>query len=537
VYKRLIKHLASSIILTLWSLCGLYAQLSPGELAADHSHLEGMTNCTQCHILGNKITNEKCLACHTEVQDRITLKKGYHSSAEVNGKECFACHSDHHGKNFQLIRFDITKFDHTLSGYNLSSPHAKKKCDDCHNQKFITDQKIKAKKYTYLGLKTECLTCHTDYHQKTLSVDCLTCHNEDSFKPAAKFDHSKTKFLLYGKHKSVDCQKCHKVEAANDNKTRSFRVAEYKSCTNCHKDPHLNKFGQDCRQCHNEESFKNTNIKGGKDFDHNKTDFKLEGKHIGVACASCHKKKVTDPLKHDKCINCHSDYHNKQFVKKGLIPDCSQCHNVKGFTTSSYSIEQHNKSTFPLKGAHEATPCLDCHRKQVKWNFKGIGTVCKDCHKDVHIRIIPAKYYPNGDCKICHNESKWAAITSFDHTKTEFALTGAHLKQSCRTCHFKPDSKGVIQQNYSELPDKCAECHKDNHLNQFVINGITDCTRCHDTENWKASKFDHNKTAFKLDGKHVNVPCAKCHKPQQQQGTTFYVKYKLNDFRCESCHS
>ena len=58
----------------------------------------------------------------------------------------------------------------------------------------------------------------------------------------------------------------------------------------------------------------------------------------------------------------------------------------------------------------------------------------------------------------------------------------------------------------------------------------------HDTENWKASKFDHNKTAFKLDGKHINVVCSKCHKPQQQ-GSFFYVKYKLKVFTCESCHS
>ena len=82
----------------------------------------------------------------------------------------------------------------------------------------------------------------------------------------------------------------------------------------------------------------------------------------------------------------------------------------------------------------------------------------------------------------------------------------------------------------------CSGCHEDKHFKQFEKNGITNCTQCHDTENWKASKFDHNKTAFKLDGKHINVPCAKCHKPQQE-GSSFYVKYKLKVFTCESCHS
>jgi cytochrome c peroxidase len=31
------------------------------------------------------------------------------------------------------------------------------------------------------------------------------------------------------------------------------------------------------------------------------------------------------------------------------------------------------------------------------------------------------------------------------------------------------------------------------------------------------------------------VSCAKCHKPQQE-GTLTYIKYKLKEFKCESCH-
>ena len=181
------KIVAGIIVLILTSFFRVTAQISPGDLSGPHSHLEGLSNCTQCHVLGNKVSNEKCLVCHTEIKERITLQKGYHLSADVKGKDCIACHSDHHGKNFQLIRLDIAKFDHSLTGYALSVPHSKKQCIDCHNVKFISDQKIKEKKYTYLGLGTECLTCHTDYHQKTLPSDCLSCHDPEKFKPASKF--------------------------------------------------------------------------------------------------------------------------------------------------------------------------------------------------------------------------------------------------------------------------------------------------------------------------------------------------------------
>ena len=108
------------------------AQISPGSLAAVHSHLEGMSNCTKCHELGDKVTNAKCLACHTELKARVDQNKGYHVSSEVRGKNCTNCHSDHHGVNFQILRFDKEKFNHNLAGFALTDAHAKKTCKDCH---------------------------------------------------------------------------------------------------------------------------------------------------------------------------------------------------------------------------------------------------------------------------------------------------------------------------------------------------------------------------------------------------------------------
>ena len=103
------------------------AQISPGELSTPHSNLEGMSNCTQCHVLGDKVSNDKCLKCHTEIQQRISAQKGYHSSAEVKGKQCTICHNEHHGKNFQLIRLNVSTFNHNLTGYPLSITPCQKK--------------------------------------------------------------------------------------------------------------------------------------------------------------------------------------------------------------------------------------------------------------------------------------------------------------------------------------------------------------------------------------------------------------------------
>lgn len=520
------------ILIAMLPVSYLTAQLSPGDLSTPHSNLEGISNCTKCHVLGNKISDEKCLDCHSEIKDRITLQKGYHSSIDVKGKQCINCHSEHNGKNFQLIRIDITKFDHNLTGYPLSVPHAKNDCRNCHAPKFITYQILKNKKGTYLGLGRECLNCHDDYHMKTLSSSCLSCHNPDSFAPASKFNHNTAKFRLEGKHKNVECVKCHKIQLVNDKKFQQFRGIQYNNCTSCHKDPHQNQFGQNCRQCHSEESFQI--ISGLKKFDHNKTNYKLEGKHLIVNCKECHKAKFTDPLKHNRCTDCHADYHNNQFVRKGVTPDCILCHSVKGFTQFSFTIDQHNQGRFPLKGAHIAIPCYDCHKKQEKWNFRIEGIDCKDCHADIHQPFIQVKYYPGANCKSCHTESRWSEI-SFDHAVTAFKLTGTHTLQECKACHFVKNSEGTVIQKFSGLSTDCSECHKDNHFGQFERNGRTECGVCHDTDNWKASKFNHNNTAFKLDGKHVDVPCGKCHMPLQE-GSIIYVQYKLKEYKCESCH-
>lgn len=508
------------------------AQLSPGDLAEVHAQLEGMSNCTECHTLGQKVSNDKCLACHSEIKVRIDQQKGYHSSNEISGKECIVCHSDHHGRGFELIRFDKEKFDHNLTGYRLLGAHKKKDCKSCHKQDFISNKEIKKKKYTYLGLGTDCLSCHNDYHRSTMSSDCKKCHDFNLFKPAPKFEHNNAKFRLIGKHKDLSCTKCHKITTDNGQQFQEFAGIQFESCTSCHKDVHNNKFGQNCTQCHSEQSFHI--IVGMSGFNHDRTNFKLEAKHRSLDCKKCHKNKLTDPVVHDRCSDCHKDFHAGQFVRSGQNPDCSDCHSIVGFTGSSFTIERHTYTEFPLVGAHLATPCFVCHKKEENWNFRNIGTQCTDCHDDIHSSYIDEKYYPEKQCKSCHTEFRWAEV-SFDHLKTGYELLGAHKKQNCRACHFKLDATGQYKQQFAKLTSNCTECHDDKHNNQFEKNGITDCYKCHNFNNWKADKFNHNNTRFILDGKHKDLACSACHK-NKKVGTTTFVQYKLNTLRCENCH-
>lgn len=509
------------------------AQISPGDLSNVHAYLEGVSNCTKCHSVGNKVTREKCLACHNDIKVNIAAKKGYHASADVTGKECVVCHNEHHGRNFQILRFDKKSFDHRKTGFELKGVHAKQDCKACHKSGFITDARLKTKASTFLGLNKECLSCHADYHQGRMSSKCSNCHGFDSFKNATGFDHNTTRFPLLGKHKTVSCQKCHKTEIIDGKPVQKFKGLQFENCTACHKDVHENKFGQNCKQCHTEESFHT--IKGMKSFDHDKTDFKLIGKHNLVACKSCHKTSLTAPVKHSHCSDCHADYHNKEFAKNGVSPDCNQCHNNDGFTPSTFTIEKHNTSRFKLEGAHMATACIACHKKQEKWSFKNMGNRCVDCHKNEHKGLIGEKYFSNENCTVCHNVTSWKTVT-FDHNQTKFKLEGAHAKQLCSACHYKKNEKGIKIQQFAGLSQDCSNCHKDTHAGQFAINGKTDCTKCHGFDDWRKSTFDHNSSRFKLDGEHANVECSACHKPVTNDKGK-YIQYKFDTIACSKCHS
>jgi len=509
-----------------------FAQLSPGKLSESHSHLEGLSNCTKCHVLGDKVANEKCLDCHKELKSQIDKHKGYHSSQDIAGIDCVKCHNDHHGRKFDMIRFDKEKFNHDLTGYDLVGAHNKLKCEQCHKAAFIKNVEIRKKKSTFLGLQTDCLNCHEDYHQNSLSSNCIECHSYDAFKPVTKFDHNKTKFKLIGKHQEVTCVKCHEKSVVNGKEFQKFKGINFQSCTSCHKDVHENKFGQNCTQCHHEFSFHDIKDKSG--FDHNKTNYKLVDLHKTVDCKKCHKNKLTDPVKHNYCLDCHPDYHKSDFIIQGKNTDCAECHTTKGFAVSSYTINRHKEAAFPLEGAHMATPCFVCHQKEHTWKFKNIGRECIDCHDNTHNNYLDAKYIPEQNCTTCHTVNQWGEI-HFDHSKTNYKLHGKHKEQTCRSCHFKADNEGIVEQKFKFSSTHCVECHTDIHYQQFDENGKTDCLRCHDNEKWKLEPYDHSKTNFPLDGKHINVACAKCHKPLQKEPIT-YLQYKLKKSKCEDCH-
>jgi len=531
------------------------SQLSPGDLHQAHANLEGLKNCESCHEAGRKISSNKCLGCHAALKERIDSGKSLHSRADHN--DCVVCHVEHLGRDSDLIAWSPSQeqLDHSVTGYILSGKHAQIKCRQCHDMKNIMDRdnltagKANLNK-TFLGLSQKCASCHRDEHRGQYAADCINCHNTTVWKPAPLFDHNTAKFKLTGRHNQVECQKCHLPIAdeiyPDDKSYLKFVNLKYETCNNCHSDVHKGKFGTVCETCHNTSEWKDVKQ---VNFDHSKTHFPLLGKHSKLACEKCHLPgKSVAGLRYEKCLDCHTDYHQGDFIHRASKGECQECHAVNGFSPSLFTLELHQKGKYQLDGSHLAIPCIACHAKyttdsgieSARFSFQ--STKCNSCHNDPHKGKV-RQYVEKTGCETCHNVISWSRI-QYDHSQTKFILEGKHFTNSCRSCHRSQDLKiNPDSLQFSGSGKDCQDCHKDIHRGQFrsassETKGAekTECGRCHTSNNWFPEKFVHNRDAkFKLEGAHQSTKCDGCHKKIREQDNTF-TWFKPIETACKSCH-
>lgn len=529
------------------------AQLSPGPLSKAHHDLGGPMGCTRCHAVSAGSPNFRCLDCHRDIASRIQQRKGFHATLlqpGVSGAACVKCHSEHNGENFSLLRWDPSPkgFDHAKeTGMPLDGKHAEAGCRDCHNARRIgpgerTFLSAKDLNRTYLGLTRACAGCHEDKHKGQLGSNCLQCHNTAAWKSTQLFDHAKARYPLTGAHLQVACQSCH--TPGLDGAPRYVGL-KFERCASCHLDPHRGAFKQSCESCHTTRGWKKT--AAALDFDHSRTRFPLLGKHVQVQCGSCHRSgDFKKEIAFQSCADCHKpDPHNGQFARRPDGGRCESCHTVQGFKPAKFSVDDHLRTGFPLRGKHAAAGCAGCHIPAgSKTLFKVKFALCVDCHKDIHRGQFSAAPYLN-HCEQCHNETTFrpSTMTIVRHQQSSFALTGSHLAVACIDCH-KPVAQGLtIAYHFAGL--SCATCHTDPHGGQFAARMAkagasgrpAGCEACHSTKTWSdLSGFNHADTSFALIGAHRAVTCAGCHRPPNMETTLLHVSFRAAPSNCEECH-
>jgi hypothetical protein len=471
--------------------------ISPGKLSEPHAELEGIRACTNCHELRAKgIEADLCLECHAPLRSRIQADSGYHPSANATDG-CARCHKEHFGRDFDLLRFDSSDFEHSKVGWSPEGAHTALDCRDCHTNSLVRSNEVRSFKgrygtlsRTYLGLATECLACHQsdDPHDAQFSDrTCDSCHGQETWDDPAGFDHDAARYRLTGLHTRVECAECHppvagSATSAGATAELQFTGLAFGQCTTCHRDEHDGGMGATCSACHATSGWNRV----GEDalrsrFDHDGR-FLLEGAHEATECSTCHartpyradavrieyrvgteRKAYPSPIA-DGCLSCHVDEHAGEFVASAAGGSCDRCHGQTEWYPARYDYRRHNDETaFTLEEAHVATPCVACHPASEPSDTGAnpryaldLGDACTDCHTpdDPH-----ADQFAGRTCDSCHG-SRTFGIPEFDHQRTDYELDGAHLGLECTACHpSEPGTGGSPMTRYRPIGTECTDCH------------------------------------------------------------------------------
>lgn len=395
------------------------------------SHSEIGGDCKACHAAPWEAAKmaDRCATCHSNIASQMRDVLSMHGKMEHDNPNltCRHCHPEHRGPDAQLTQMDSGLFPHEVVGFSLTghqrtAADAPFTCDDCHhgdistfasdscqtchrqmdvafslahslaygdacldchdgvdrfgksfkhNFSFkltgghieVTCSKCHLNARTFADFQTatqDCNSCHRadEPHEGRFGVDCAACHSTDAWTPA-KFDHNLAAFKLEGEHAEVSCESCHQNGVYKNTPT---------DCYSCHKqdDDHNGQYGTDCSACHNPSSWDNVT------FDHNKSNFPLTGRHIGLACEKCHASGQFAGLS-TACVSCHNDpaFHAGMFST-----NCAECHT----TDNWYAPYRGPHPGIADEGGsgvnHGGASCRECHTQNLR------TATCTACHEN-----------------------------------------------------------------------------------------------------------------------------------------------------------
>ncbi len=481
---------------TAWSPATFDHNTTAFVLTGAHTSL----TCISCHSAGYVNTPSTCYACHqTDFQGTTNPNHATNNFSQV----CTGCHT--------TTAWLPSTFNHSTTAFALTGAHTLLTCISCHSA-------------GYVNTPSACYACHqTDFQGATnpnhvtnnFSQVCTGCHTTTAWLPST-FNHSTTAFALTGAHTSLTCISCHSAGYVNTPSTcYACHQTDFTATTNPN---HVtNNFSQVCTSCHTTTAWLPST------FNHSTTAFALTGAHTSLTCISCHSAGyVNTPT---ACYACHqTDFTattNPNHVTNNFSQVCTGCHTTTAWLPSTFN---HSTTAFALTGAHTSLTCISCHSA----GYVNTPTACYACHQTDFTATTNPNHVTNNFsqvCTGCHTTTAWLPST-FNHSTTAFALTGAHTTLTCISCH----SAG-----YLNTPTACYACHKPDYdattnPDHQGANFPTSCQTCHSTSNWTTTTWNHDSQYFRIySGKHSgrwNI-CADCH--------TNSSNYAI--FECIYCHA
>jgi len=527
----------------------------------------------------------ECTKCHENAVKPL-LDKGTHRYIGLS-KDCSTCHEDAHKGRMKIgcamchgqNAFDVLEAIGHDRHLALIGGHGNLECTRCHQKS--SKHSLDALGGGRMPEPRACMDCHESPHSdtfvlgvaamsdKTAAESCGICHLDvyDSFREKQTTvtveQHARSGFALTPPHDKVECTKCHPPHESEFAKRYPGRKAD--DCASCHESPHGRQFetgpfaGRGCVACHSRAGFTPHAFTLDK---HAESSFPLTGRHEDVDCGKCHT--VHDGMRVfrgtiSKCAGCHADAHRGAFDRFSaqLENGCGTCHSTSSFS-ETHDFDHGRWTGFAIRGAHAQSDCSVCHRAgdpdehgrtlgfvtDEYPKAKQAGNTCLACHTDPHRGSfdepgLPRTVDGRRGCVRCHSESSFRDLPhGFDHARfTGFELRGAHFELACSACHAPLRPPDALGRTWARATGrKCVDCHNDPHAGQFEVKGVTDCSRCHGSLDFKKLHFDHDKDSrFVLGDAHRKVACANCHRTTSI-ATHDVVRYRPLPHQCVDCH-
>ncbi len=474
-----------------WSASGINHDFFPLTLGHE------ITDCAKCHTGDDfSMTSPECISCHQDDFDNALNPN--HIQADFS-TDCASCHTtdsdwqpaefrDHDGLYFPIYTGEHGGEWNLCTECHLDPDNFTDfSCIDCHEHTKVDTDEEHEGVTGYAYSSQACFACHPDgrsdgaldhnFFLLTLGhdiPDCATCHLDPDFSTT-----------------SPECQTCHQMD---------FDQAENPN----HQSLNLS---MDCAACHTTNPDWNPAT-----FDNHSDFYVLNGAHAVIAndCAACHNGDYNNTP--NTCFGCHEteyqqttqpDHQALQFST-----DCISCHTEDAWSPATFD---HDGQYFPIySGSHagEWDQCLDCHITPGDYSI----FTCITCHEnsetaEEHIGVDGYSYNSNA-CLACHPTGE--GDDAFDHSMTDFPLTGAHVTVECLSCH---------EAGFEGTSTICADCHTMDfeqtvNPNHTVLGLSTDCAACHTTApDWNPATFDNHNDYYVLAGAHTAIAndCAACH--------------------------
>jgi len=330
---------------------------NPSGIANAQNH-DSDLDCKLCHTCDDPTEDSPCVrVCPTKVTKHVVSE---HLLSEAPDTIVLGFIK----KQFEPVRFDH-KSHAKMSQMGLSCEtchHYSPKdrvppCHECHGS---ADDPVSLKQPSLKGAyHRQCMGCHREWSHDTKCVVCHVACEEDD----VVLDEADATDIVGISHPVVTAPV-----------TNIYHTPyEPGPIVTFHHDEHVDLFGFQCVDCHQEEN-----------------------------CGYCHDLTQPDNLvkteeeKHEICTDCH------------LKDNCGHCHDVKRKPAFS-----HASTGFPLNRYHNTLECRSCHPTRKK--IGKLDSHCNSCHggwNQQNFRhsvtgLMLDENHSEWDCTDCHAASQY----------------------------------------------------------------------------------------------------------------------------------